>query len=58
MKLINHLNEYFGTEHKSVSDFIRDFNRGDLGDDYDSSQEKLTHVLMFLNSYGKVEENK
>ena len=53
MKLIDHLNLYFGTEFKSVTEFVKDFRNGDLKEDYDNAEEALTQLLMFLNSAGK-----
>lgn len=53
MKLIDHLNIYFGTEFENVTEFVKDFKNGDLSDDYHDSEEALTHLLMFLNSVGK-----
>lgn len=54
MKLIDHINVYFGTEFKTVSEFVKDFRKGDLSGDYANTEEALTHLLMFLNSAGKV----
>ena len=53
MKLIDHINLYFGTEFKSVTEFVKDFKNGDLKEDYDDAEEALTHLLMFINSAGK-----
>ena len=53
MKLIDHINVYFGTEFDTMPEFIKDFKKGDLSDDYESADEALTHLLMFLNSLSK-----
>ena len=53
MKLLDHLNLYFGTEFKSIEEFVKDFKKGDLREDYNDAEEALTHLLMFLNSAGK-----
>lgn len=53
MKLIDHLNIYFGTEYKNVAEFIRDIKKGDLSDEYENADEKLNQVLLFLNSLSK-----
>lgn len=50
MKLIDHINIYFGTEFESVQEFIKDIRKGDLSQDYDNAEDKLTNVLMFLNA--------
>lgn len=50
MKLIDHINMYFGTEHKNVPSFIKDIRKGDLHDDYDDEGEKVVQLLMFLNA--------
>lgn len=51
MTLIEHLNLYFGTEYESVKEFIIDFKRGDLAEDYINADEKLEHLLMFISTY-------
>ncbi len=53
MKLIDHLNQYFGTEFKDTSEFVKDFRKGDLSADYETAEEALRHLLMAINSIGK-----
>lgn len=52
MKLLEHLNLYFGYEAKSMKEFISDFKQEHEGYDEDGIQS----LLMFLNSYSKVSE--
>lgn len=54
MSVLQHLNLYFGTEHKTVGEFIKDFKKGDLHADYHNEKEKVTHLLMFLLSFSEV----
>lgn len=58
MELIDHINIYFGTEHKDVSGFIKDIRNGDLSEDYSNDSEKLIQLLMFINAYGTSEKYK
>ena len=58
MTFIDHLNLYFGTEFDTVEEFIRDFKQGDLHDDYNTPDDALNHLLMFINSYGRNQETR
>ncbi|GLI82564.1 hypothetical protein ANABIO32_02510 [Rossellomorea marisflavi] len=55
MNLIDKVNVYFGTEFKSVTEFIKDFRKGELSTEYQDDQEKVTHLLMFINALGREE---
>lgn len=53
MKLIDHINLYFGTDFNSTTEFVKDFKNGSLSEDYTDAEEALTHLLMFINAAGK-----
>lgn len=55
MTFLEHINLYFGTEYTEVKQFIRDIKNGDLAEDYYDDTDKLTHVLMFISSYSRIE---
>ncbi|WP_165769080.1 hypothetical protein [Virgibacillus profundi] len=51
MKLLDHLNLYFGNEASNMKEFVKDFK-----DEYEGGEEDaFIALLMFLNSYSKVE---
>lgn len=54
MRLLEEINLYFGAEFNTIPEFIKDFKSGYLSEDYEDESEALTHLLMFLNSAGKV----
>ena len=56
MKLIDHINLYFGTEHEDVRSFLIDFKHGELRDDYYDDNDQLSHLLMFLSAYDQALE--
>lgn len=53
LKLIDHLNAYFGTEFVNANQFVKDFTKGDLSEDYDTDEGKLQSLLMFIQSASK-----